>query len=63
MTIVITDEIVAAYGEFLNAQVDAYVGGQPILRRDTYPYTIQGHSTLVDFAAGFQAGQGLAQKP
>lgn len=57
MTINITPEIEDAYRQFLAEQVDSFVGGQPIYRRDTAPYSTMRFSGLVDFAAGHQAAR------
>lgn len=57
MTINITPEVNAAYRAYLDEQVDAYVDGKPIRRRDTYPFRDSEAAGLVDFAAGFQAAR------
>ena len=56
-TIHITKEIEAAFEAYLNAPVDWDLDGKPILRRECYPYDNPGYHGLVDFAAGYQAGQ------
>lgn len=55
MTIHITPETQAAFQTYLNEAVDWHIDGKPILRRDTYPYTLGLGE--VTFTAGYQAAQ------
>ena len=59
MTIEITREIERAYEAYLNESVDCFIDGQPILRRDTYPYNLEYGTAigLVTFAAGHNAAK------
>jgi hypothetical protein len=63
MTINITPEIDAAYGAFLDEQIDAFMDGVAIRRRDTHPYAGAESSGLIDFAAGYQAARAVLSSP
>jgi hypothetical protein len=63
MTINITPEIDAAYGAFLDEQIDAFMDGVAIRRRDTHPYARAEVSGLIDFAAGYQAARAALSSP
>lgn len=60
MSINITPQIEAAYRAYLDEEVDCFVNGAPIRRRQTYPYVENEFSGLVPFAAGYQAAAGAA---